>query len=619
MLMCFNTINSHLFKFSIRKRLFIIMILIAIVPMALIGCFSYVFTSTQAKNEFRTSSMIMLRQISQNIDQYLYQTELITKMALRDERVKDALKYDKSDTKMQRLRKNNEIEQFMSNMNMIVEGISGIYIFTDYKIFSKYYDYAAVDYNYINVFKNDSWYRETVDNGGAMVLFSTHTPFQRKNGEEKVISFARVIKEFNDDKPLGVLLIDLNLNKFREICKNVNFIEQPDNRNYIIIDDEGKVVYSSADFVLSEKLDIEDRFLKNILKYSSGDLIGNIRGEKSYMTYVSSPYTGWNVIMYTTYKELIKSSVIIAKFIIIIAIFVVVLVFITVANIAEKWSQPIIELSNAVECVEKGDFDFELKCKNYAYDDEIKKLILGFKNMVDGLQTLIKRTNQLKVKQKQAELEALQKQINPHFLYNTLQSIQMKAVIQGQEEISDMIGALGELFKLNTKKSGNIVLLGHEIKHVELYIEIQKMRYGEKFHYIEQIDPQTLDLYTIRFILQPIVENAISHGIEKKIEGGYVKLKVYLYNGYLFVLIEDNGVGIAQEMLDKINLALTKGDYDKDSGHMGVKNVNDRIKLYFGDDYGIKVESEKNVGTKVHIKLPIIKNKEDIKIESFLD
>src|SRR5690606_28435400 len=131
---------------------------------------------------------------------------------------------------------------------------------TDYKIFSKYCDYAAVDYNYINVFKNDSWYRETVDNGGAMALFSTHTPFQRKNGEEKVISFARVIKEFNDDKPLGVLLIDLNLNKFREICKNVNFIEQPDNRNYIIIDDEGKVVYSSADFALSEKLDIEDRF-----------------------------------------------------------------------------------------------------------------------------------------------------------------------------------------------------------------------------------------------------------------------------------------------------------------------------------------------------------------------
>lgn len=584
------------------------MVITAIIPMMLIGCFSYIFTSNEVKNEFKNSSAIMLKQISQNIDQYLNQTELITKMALRDIQVKEALKWNENEARIDRVIKNNEIEHFMSNISTIVEGISGIYIFTDYRIFSKYLDFNSVDYKYD--FKNDYWYKKTVKNNGVKVLFGTHTPFQRKNSNEKVISFARTINDFYTNKLLGVILIDLNLDKISKICNSIN----SNKKEYIIIDNGGKVIFTSGKFPLSEKLNVDDKILNRILNNYEGNLITNINDEKTYLTYLTSGYSEWKIIMYVPYNELINSSIIIARFIIVIAFLAIISVFITAANTAKKWAEPIVELSKAIEKVGKGDFEFEIKTKR---KDEIGKLIVGFEKMVKGLKILIRRTYQLKVKQKQAELGSLQRQINPHFLYNTLQSIQMKAVINEQYEIADMIETLGDLFKLNIGKGDNIVTIGHEIRHVELYIKIQKLRYGKKLEYIENISKETELLYTIRFILQPIIENAVSYGIERKLVDGYIKLSSQITGSFLLITIEDNGVGIEQEKLKQINQSLKSSTYDENIEHIGIKNVNDRIKLYFGNNYGISVDSKVNEGTKVYIKLPIIKDKNDVKMEKF--
>ena len=200
---------------------------------------------------------------------------------------------------------------------------------------------------------------------------------------------------------------------------------------------------------------------------------------------------------------------------------------------------------------------------------------------------------------RKTELRALQAQINPHFLYNTLDSIAWMCEDGRNKEAVDMVNALARLFRISISKGHELIPIEKEVEHAKSYLQIQKFRYKNQFEYFFDVEEQCLHYYCNKITLQPIIENAIYHGLNRMIEEGVIRIRIWEEDGDVIFSVSDNGVGMTKEQCD----ALLKEDSGRETG-IGMKNVNDRVRIYFGEKYGMRIESEPDEGTTVYIRMP---------------
>ena len=239
-----------------------------------------------------------------------------------------------------------------------------------------------------------------------------------------------------------------------------------------------------------------------------------------------------------------------------------------------------------------------------------------FPGVNEILKRLLDRQDEIQLSTKQAEFLALQNQINPHFLYNTLEAIRGDALSAGLDNIADITEALSTFFRYTITNTGNLVTLGEELENIENYFLIQKYRFGDKLKMEIQLPEEHADdilqLQFPKLILQPLIENAIFHGLERKADGGTIQIRILPGKSNVLLIVRDDGVGIPEDVLDKINERLSQIsagvmlDDKKKTAHIALNNVARRIKLLFGDDYGIHLYSVVGVGTEVHLKIPAI-------------
>lgn len=264
------------------------------------------------------------------------------------------------------------------------------------------------------------------------------------------------------------------------------------------------------------------------------------------------------------------------------------------------FTRPIGRLKNAMKQVEAGDFEIQVESKAH---DEIGMLIQSFNYMVSRLRQLIIEVYQQKLAQKNAELTALQAQINPHFLYNTLDSINWMLIEKGEWEISDVVVSLGDILKYSLHGEEMLVLFEEELKYIESYLCIQKNRLEDRLTVQIEIDEEAKLCFVPKLILQPIVENAILHGIEKKKEMGRIQIQAIVRERTLEIRVTDDGIGMQPDRLMRFRESIMS---DEISGkHIGMRNVHRRIQLHFGEAYGLKIDSEWQKGTTVTILLPV--------------
>ena len=272
--------------------------------------------------------------------------------------------------------------------------------------------------------------------------------------------------------------------------------------------------------------------------------------------------------------------------------------------------------------VQGGDFEVRFF---YPYQDEVGSLARSFNCMLDEIERLVKKQDEtiqelkrerdfvaeVQKQKRKAELKALQAQINPHFLYNTLNAITWQAADKGEEEISILSSSLGRFFRISLSKGEEVISLREEIEHVTSYLEIQSIRYGEKLNYDVEVDSSLMEYKVLKLILQPLAENSIYHGIKEKAQAGWIHIRAQLIhidegNDRLQISVWDNGLGIACDMLKKINYSLANGETNSADGY-GIFNVNERIRLYYGEQYGLLYESEEGEWTKAILTLPAVK------------
>lgn len=308
----------------------------------------------------------------------------------------------------------------------------------------------------------------------------------------------------------------------------------------------------------------------------------------------------WKIIGVCYIDEMITNKVNhIMKTLSVIFLIVVLLTVLIIRFFSKLFSNPARELANAMQEFEKDTNNFEFK--SIEGTAEITSLTESFEHMVVQIKELVEKVRQEEITLRKTELKALQAQINPHFLYNTLDAIAWLCEEERHKDAVEMVNSLAKLFRISISRGHELITIEKEMQHAKSYLKIQNFRYKNQFTYSFDVDEECLNYLCNKITLQPIIENAIYHGIDRMVDEGKINIGIHQKGDRIIFTVEDNGVGMTEEQCEEI--------LHKDAGDrvgIGIKNVNDRIKIYFGEEYGLTIQSELDEGTRVTISMPKI-------------
>lgn len=498
-----------------------------------------------------------------------------------------------------------------TDMNFQSLSVISAYLLRDSQVYTLYCKYNA-SVSIKNVFEK-SWYQDAVKNPERIEFIGTSLQFYSQSWEEYVFSAAKVLVDPMTGKDMGLLLVDFDYATLASVInKSNNFghkgdlyiINQgsPDKMNF---SSGNAIMYCKSSSLLTSSLD--EGILK-ALGRSSGTYLRNIDG-KGYniVSYNISPRTEWKVVYYIPiHKVLLDISFADNYWIIIATCLILVLSFSLVVYMVLL--KPIARLTSVITEYEKGSFPTKINLDAQNSDTVVQPESQGGTSNIDNL---INKVYYNQLKQKEAELNSLQNKINPHFLYNTLESIRGAALYHGIDGIASMAKALSLLFRYSINNNV-LVTVREEIENLDNYITIQNFRHDDKFEVIYNIPEKVHDYKVLKLILQPIVENSIKHGLEMKLGKGVIKVTIWDVGSIFKIEISDDGIGMPPDKIIELNRQLSEGSSAASNENgpgsgtgIGIKNVNSRIKLYFGEQYGIKFR-EAQVGTTVEIVIPVV-------------
>ena len=431
----------------------------------------------------------------------------------------------------------------------------------------------------------------------------------------------REIKDNLEATNKNFFSIDKNIQKsfnseiYGSICANVdertiyfNIFDsiKRENNNIFILNSNGVIVSNQRYDNLYVDMSKEN-YVGKVLNSEKGHFIDNIGGVQTLVVYVTTKLTKYKIVYLIPQNQIASELNEIKGFIFNVAFISIIISIILSLIFSAIIYKPIKKLKCAMEKVGTGNFDIRM---NEQREDEFGILNNGFNQMISKIQKLFNEVYVQKLLKKEAELNALQSQITPHFLYNTLNSIRCTALLQESTNISDMLGALIELLQLSAGKKSDFITIEEEIQQVKNYVLLQKFRYRDLFDVDYEIDDSILKYKVPKLILQPLVENSIQYGINLRSGEGKINIRVSKYENVMVLEVRDNGMGITKEKIEQI-LSKKNEDGGRFSG-IGVNNINDRIKLYFGDSYGLFYETKKEGGTIAKILIPLVEERDDI-------
>lgn len=418
-------------------------------------------------------------------------------------------------------------------------------------------------------------------------ISSPHVESILKNDYPWVVSVCSVMTDSQGQKEMVVM--DMS---FSQIAGYVDDVGIGAHGYCFIMDREGNIVYHPQQQLIFAGLKSE---YVEMLSQSSD---GTFQWKGGIYTLQTKESSGWRIVAVSFINEMITERV--KSVVLIICFLLLALQTITMA-VSIICSRMI---GRPVEKLEKAMKEFEKRAEDFVYHPvhgsrEIEALSVSLGHMIQRIQELMEQVRREEVTLRKTELRALQAQINPHFLYNTLDSIGWMCEEGRNQDAVEMVNALARLFRISISKGHELIPIEKEVEHAKSYLQIQKFRYKDQFTYDFQVDEECLKYYCNKITIQPFIENAIYHGLDRMVDEGHIQICIRQENDRIAFTVEDNGVGMTEEE--------QKGLLKRESGDktgIGIKNVNDRIKIYFGEEYGVKIESELDEGTKITITMP---------------
>ena len=604
---------TNIFRnFKIRTRLVLLFAILSLIPLLVTVVLVYRDSSHAIKTKISTYSVEVMRQVSQNILRELdkLQNDSV-EIGFSDVVQSTLLHYDHmseweiEDAKY-RMRENN-VKKFS-----FLHDVSDVVIYTmDRKKINAYGD-SGFSFNLKPNYLDD-YLHQLYDKDGGVIW----TPVNKENeyhlvkyGESADVAsknngvlLGRAVKSLEKGDIIGYLMIRTNERQLSNIYKDIDIGQ---DSNIFILDKTGVVVSSRSSSVPVTSLYFDENLIKRIIE--NDDIEQYVfpyesKGEKYLVSFARVEGVAWFVVGIIPFTYLNSDS----NKIIVGAIFIGIGCFIIAVFLAYVFSagllSPLRKLQRAMDRVQQGDLSVTIPDKYY---DEIGDVTRNFNYMLSEIKKLMLNVTYKEKQKRLAELKALQAQINPHFLSNTLNTVKFLAKAQKAENIESITTSLIQLFHMTMGKGEDLITIGEEMEYIKNYINIQEYRYLNKFKINYNMEPNILDCKIPRLLLQPVVENALIHGIGPMDGQGMVVIKGFCYDGAIKIIVTDNGVGIPAETLEVLLEEASPNNSMRLNG-LGIANVEERIKLYFGMEYGLSIESVPGLYTTVEITLPAIK------------
>ncbi|MCJ8010991.1 sensor histidine kinase [Paenibacillus sp. KQZ6P-2] len=436
------------------------------------------------------------------------------------------------------------------------------------------------------------WYRLALVSSQEVVSPS-HVQHIFEDQYRWVVSISRKLPASGRSQE-GVLLVDLNYNVINDLCRQIELGQ----RGYVfIVSPSGDLVYHPQQQLIHSELKSEQ--MQTVLDMESGSIkLGKADESKIYT--VATTSFGWKIVAVTYPDELIENKHQMQTSAVLWGVICLIVALTLSIILSYALTKPLKNLEMHMKKAERGNFDIRVDIEG---THEIGKLARTFNLMISRIKELMNQIVEEQEMKRRSELKALQSQIQPHFLYNTLDSIIWMAESGKVDDVVEMTTALSRLLRLSINKGEELVPVSVELDHILSYLTIQSRRYRRKFTYSIDVDEHILDAPILKLVMQPIVENAIYHGIKPKPDQGHIQINGWKENDSIVLTITDDGEGMDPEKLRTI--LMDKPRASGGSG-VGVANVNQRIQLYFGHDYGLHYESEREEGTVVTLRIPFI-------------
>ncbi len=442
-----------------------------------------------------------------------------------------------------------------------------------------------------NDIAGEEWFLNALKERGIFHFSAPHNQSASLHRNDLVISVSRSVEyTWKGIKKNGVILIELNFRTLTDLADKTNLGQ---GGHILILNDDDSLIYNSDD---SEEEGYSESLSVAVNNYLGG-FRTKIDNADMYLNINTLVHTRWRIVTVNNVNEiaLAKQQILL----ILLFIFIISFIVTTIVSlvISRRISRPLNELKKTMFKVENGDFYTKVEVSG---QKEVVRLSKSFNSMLDEIRKLMKElVNEQKEKRK-TELKALQNQINPHFLYNTLDSIVWLAENHRSDDVVTTVIALARFFRISISKGETFIPVKDEISHIKNYLTIQKIRYVDKFEYTFKVDQEIYDYKVMKLILQPIVENAIYHGVGDETE--HIEIRAAKKGNFLVFEVENTGYGITDERIDEI-YEILKGTHSKSS--VGMRNVYLRLKLFYGDDADIVIKSILDEMTCISILIPV--------------
>ena len=583
--------NLMIKKFkSIQSVIFAVLSVLLLGAVIIITVISLSYTRQSVFENSSLYTQTIIQQMNQNIDSYIDYMENTSYLVSSNEDVQKYLFGDTADPEAR--------DRILSQFETILDSRSdilnlGIIAENGRMLINNGQRLTNQDLD----IHSQEWYTNALEGRESVYLTSSHVQHIISGERPWVITLSRGIrnKEMGTGQEKeGVFFIDLNYSAISELCDQ----SMVGNQGYaFIVDADGNIVYHPQQQQLYNELQTENI---DLVMNAGSDIVTWGDGINKKMYSISrSEKTGWTVVDCVRVEELLRRSNEAQSIYVLVAIGLMAVALFFSRFVAKSITLPIQRLCDSMERVQEGDFsvsDIVVDSEN-----EIGSLTKSFNVMTHRIHELMEQNIREQEAKRKSELKALQSQINPHFLYNTLDSIIWMAEGKKNEEVVLMTASLARLLRQSISNEDELVSIGQEIEYARGYLTIQKMRYKDKLEFQIKVEPSILHIRLIKLVLQPIIENAIYHGLKYKESKGLLCVRGFMKNGNAVLQVIDDGVGMDQETLDHI---YERHKVDYHSNGVGIYNVQKRLQLYYGNEYGIVYESKPGEGTTATITIP---------------
>jgi len=585
---------------SLKAKLIALFVGFIVIPSVVLIFFLILPTSQVIRDVAITSAIKSNEQIIKNLDTFLSVLSKLSEYPLLDNEIHEIMqqhRYQENLTPLEKSRNFRTMNTFaFSKIKSFSPLISSVVLYDPKQnIVMGRSPAEFLNLAYATTeFGKSPWLQTTLNLQGDLVITGLRADHLLTTTGNPVVSVARSIVDTETQDTLGVIVLNVGAQNLERLWMDIQIT---DSTLFYLTDSDGTIIFSKKTSEIGSQIEsvLSDEF--GLLTKENG--VVNVRGQDSYLISSTSHLSSWNAITIIPTDELFSYINIMLR-ITVIAITTGILTSLLIAIfIATGITKPLQLLNQKMKMVGEGNLDIQI-------DDaqgEVGQIARTIRKMLGEINQLIKKIYSVETEKREAEMMALQAQINPHFLYNTLNSIKWLAHLQGASAIENSISSLSSMLSFTAKQKSDFITINEEIKFIKDYLEILSLRYFNKFNIEYKIDPELYEYKTLKFILQPVIENSILHGFEGINRKGILKISVLQNDDTVIFEVSDNGNGIEKKELDKI-IKSDEQDNRKSFNSIGISNIKNRIALIYGDGYGLIMESALGVGTTTRITIP---------------